>query len=122
MELFGPTIGFGYDVACSFRATAKHIPYFRDKIADVSWACGIFHSYAHARMCQLNFNPRLIRGFGLDDLEGCERLYQITNLLAPTTRTASRALRHWRIQDKHELINFERLEALGMNLFGTEKI
>jgi hypothetical protein len=79
----------------------------------MSWAVGVFHAYAHSRVCQLEFNPRMIPGFGLEDLECCERLFQLTNSLAPTTRQASLANRHYRIEEKFALINRNRTEALG---------
>jgi hypothetical protein len=113
LQLLGPKIGVGYDIACTFSKTAKSHPLFQDRLQDVSWACGIFHAYAHNRLCQLSFNPRLIEGFGLDDLEGCERLFHLSNALAPTTRHSSMRLRFDRIEDKFQLINSDRIEAIG---------
>ncbi|KAJ3846355.1 hypothetical protein EV368DRAFT_69981 [Lentinula lateritia] len=50
---------------------------------------GTMHGYAHERVCQLVFLMLYIVGMGLEDGEGCERYFSVTNSLAPITRYQS---------------------------------
>ncbi|KAF9033499.1 hypothetical protein BDZ89DRAFT_911762, partial [Hymenopellis radicata] len=50
---------------------------------------GLFHGHAHNRLCQLRFLPRYVEGAGLEDFEGCERMFGKTNALAAVTRHSS---------------------------------
>ena len=51
---------------------------------------GAFHGYAHARGCQIDFHPRIADiGMGLEDFEGCERLFSNTNRFAGMSRWVS---------------------------------
>ncbi|KAI9467708.1 hypothetical protein BDB00DRAFT_740663, partial [Zychaea mexicana] len=38
-------------------------------------AVSVFHAYAHLIKCQVDYNPRYVKGFGLTDGEGMERLW-----------------------------------------------
>lgn len=48
-----------------------------------------FHGYGHNRLCQVSGHPLYIEGFGLEDLEVCERFFSASNHVAPLVRHAS---------------------------------
>ncbi|KZV79460.1 hypothetical protein EXIGLDRAFT_735062, partial [Exidia glandulosa HHB12029] len=48
-----------------------------------------FHGYGHNRLCQLGEHPLYIDGFGLEDLETCERVFSSSNHVASLVRHAS---------------------------------
>ncbi|KAG2107568.1 hypothetical protein BD769DRAFT_1630595 [Suillus cothurnatus] len=55
-------------------------------------AVNAFHGHAlsaHNRKCQLQHHPLYLRGFGLEDLETCERMFAASNAAAPLIRHAS---------------------------------
>ncbi|KAI9484924.1 hypothetical protein BDB00DRAFT_721768, partial [Zychaea mexicana] len=54
-----------YDIGCHFEPAIKEN--FPDWVGNV--AVGVFHAYAHSMDCQVQYNPRLIEGFGLTDGE-----------------------------------------------------
>ncbi|KAJ3730288.1 hypothetical protein C8R42DRAFT_568741, partial [Lentinula raphanica] len=47
---------------------------------------GAMHGYAHEQACQLLFLMLYVVGVGLEDGEGCERYFNVSNALAPVTR------------------------------------
>lgn len=49
-------------------------------------AVGVFHAYAHSMACQVNYNPRFLKGFGLTDGEGLERLWSYLGEFVPITK------------------------------------
>lgn len=48
-----------------------------------------FHGYAHNRLCQLSNHPLYLIGFGIEDLEGMERVFAASNSVARVIRYAS---------------------------------
>jgi Kyakuja-Dileera-Zisupton transposase len=44
------------------------------------------HDYAHNRTCQLYHHPKYITGTGIEDFEGCERFFSLSNNCAGITR------------------------------------
>jgi len=48
-----------------------------------------FHGHAHNRACQLSFHILMSPGFGLEDLETCERVFSGSNAVARLTRHAT---------------------------------
>ena len=52
-------------------------------------AVGVFHSYAHSMSCQIKSNPRYLKGFGLADGEGLERLWSYLGGFVSMTRQMS---------------------------------
>ncbi|KAJ7026069.1 hypothetical protein C8F04DRAFT_1268540 [Mycena alexandri] len=50
---------------------------------------GTFHGHAHNRLCQLVFLATYALGLGLEDLEGCERLFSKLNANAGSVRYTS---------------------------------
>lgn len=50
----------------------------------IRFGTSVFHAYVHQWGCQLNWNPRLNRGWGLSDGEGSERnWWNLDPLVAP---------------------------------------
>ncbi|KAJ7885489.1 hypothetical protein B0H14DRAFT_3082271 [Mycena olivaceomarginata] len=90
LDAFGPNIGGGYDIGCSFGKTINKSPLGK-KAQTNSFRClvGSFHGHAHNRLCQLSFLATYVPGMGLEDLEGCERFFSKSNALARSTRYAS---------------------------------
>lgn len=90
LQVFGKDLGIGYDVGCKFGTTVA-----RSELGPVAAELnfkslvGSFHGHAHNRICQLSHLATYVPGIGLEDLEGCERLFSRSNALAGVTRHAS---------------------------------
>ncbi|KAG2743396.1 hypothetical protein P692DRAFT_20850503 [Suillus brevipes Sb2] len=82
IDAFGDHLGIGTNIGCSLRKT---------KAADhhLILAVNAFHGHAHNRKCQWQHHPLYLRGFGLEDLETCERVFAASNAAAPLIRHAS---------------------------------
>ena len=69
----------------------------------IGFGLSVFHAYAHNWLCQMRFNPRLIKGFGYSDGEGTERFWSFLAPLIKLCRTANASLRlsniHFRTQE-----------------------
>ncbi|KAJ7017058.1 hypothetical protein C8F04DRAFT_980139 [Mycena alexandri] len=90
MESFGRNIGAGYDISCGFSTTLwKSLLGPRALLQNFSCLVGAFHGHAHNRLCQLKFLATYVLGLGLEDLEGCERLFSKSNANAGPVRYAS---------------------------------
>ncbi|KAJ3892332.1 hypothetical protein GG344DRAFT_45574 [Lentinula edodes] len=79
-----------YDIACKTSKTVRRSPL--NSLAQWSRflpAVGAMHGYAHERSCQLLFLMLYIVGVGLEDGEGCERYFNVSNALAAITRHQS---------------------------------
>ena len=48
-----------------------------------------FHGHAHNHLCQLSFHTLMSSGFGLEDLETCERVFAGSNAVAQLTQHAT---------------------------------
>ncbi|EIM82093.1 uncharacterized protein STEHIDRAFT_85498, partial [Stereum hirsutum FP-91666 SS1] len=85
----------GFDIGCSFSATVQSSrlvgPVATEQKLHI--LVNAFHGWAHNRTCQLEYHPLYTLGFGLEDLEGMERIFSLSNLVAPLVRSASRF--HW---------------------------
>ena len=95
LKVYGKHLGVGYDIACSFLATVAKSslsPAAREQALQL--VVPAFHGYAHNRACQLDHHPLYVVGFGLEDFEGCERIFSSSNFLARLTRHATRFHRH----------------------------
>lgn len=82
------TVGVLYDVACNMERSMKKWDFYPDIRPRVSWALSVFHAYGHQWPCQLVYHPRKREGFGLEDGEGCERLWSLLKKLIPSLRTS----------------------------------
>lgn len=94
LEVLKNDQGIGYDIGCSATATvaASSIGEKAD-IHRLTLAVNAFHGHAHNRMCQLRFHPLYLKGYGIEDLETCERVFSGSNSTARLIRHASYF--HW---------------------------
>jgi len=53
---------------------------------DLRMVVPAFHGHAHNRLCQLSNHILMSHGFGLEDLETCERVFAGSNAVARLTR------------------------------------
>ncbi|XP_078490938.1 uncharacterized protein LOC144747066 [Ciona intestinalis] len=63
-----------YDIACRLK---EHLKKRNEDaiLACVNFAVPVFHGYGHKTLCQLEFSPRRLKGFGLTEGETMERLW-----------------------------------------------
>ena len=52
-----------------------------------------FHGNAHNWACQVKYHPNNVKGVGIEDFEGEERLFLASNATAPVIRYASKYCR-----------------------------
>lgn len=57
---------------------------------DLRFATSAWHAYAHEWTCQLKYNPRLNKGWGLTDGEGNERIWSDNDPLIAANRCATK--------------------------------
>jgi hypothetical protein len=90
MDAFGEDVAQGYDVGCGFAATLRNSP-LGSKVARLKFRSlvGAFHGHAHHRECQLKFLATYVEGLGLEDMEGSEQFFSVSNSLARSVRYAS---------------------------------
>ncbi|EJD36651.1 hypothetical protein AURDEDRAFT_74039 [Auricularia subglabra TFB-10046 SS5] len=80
----------GYDIGCAFQGTLSRSSLgTRARIANIIFGLNSFHGYGHNRLCQLKHHPVYRKGFGLEDLEICERFFSAANAVAALVRHAS---------------------------------
>ena len=90
LDIIGLDVCLGYDIGCAFAVTLKKTSLANDvKAQNLHSLCGVFHGYAHCRLCQLVYLARNVDGCGLEDFETCERIFSSSNKLATFTRQAS---------------------------------
>ncbi|OAW00171.1 hypothetical protein PTTG_25187 [Puccinia triticina 1-1 BBBD Race 1] len=63
---------------------------FSDRQSDLMFGTSVFHSYVHEWSCQVKYNPRLNKAWGLSDGEGLERLWAFLSPLVSILRVSSR--------------------------------
>jgi Kyakuja-Dileera-Zisupton transposase len=90
LEALGPGIGSGYDIGCGFGTTLDQSP-LGDLARKLNYKVlvGSFHGHTHNHLFQLAYLATYVKGMGLKDLEGCERLFSKSNTLALSLRYAS---------------------------------
>ncbi|KAH9831718.1 uncharacterized protein C8Q71DRAFT_798813 [Rhodofomes roseus] len=100
MEVYGPDILVGYDIACAFAKTLARSSLGpearRLRMAGVVPA---FHGHGHNRGCQVNWHPLYMNSVGKEDFEGCERCFSESNALAAGTRLSSAFHRQQAIEE-----------------------
>lgn len=95
LQVFGKDLGLGYDIACSFAKTVRTSSLAAAaKELKLRLCVPSFHGFAHSRDCQLENHPLYITGFGLEDLEICEKVFAPANGCAKLSRHATRFHRH----------------------------
>ncbi|SGY80212.1 BQ5605_C008g05328 [Microbotryum silenes-dioicae] len=125
-EAFSPRdrLLIGYDIGCVFTKTFETAESIEKRQRDpdasrpsgeaaanpaVAFCCGVWHGYTHSRPCQLQFHPRFMDAAGLEDFEGCERLWSFLNGFAASTR---RATKYNRKSTLHHAIMYSNLRVL----------
>ena len=95
LDIFGEDQAIGYDIGCAFASTVKSSKLLGQKAGDMRlrFSVNSFHGYAHSRLCQLDSHPLYLQGWGIEDLEGLERVFAASNAVAPTIRYATDY--HW---------------------------
>ncbi|KAJ7728633.1 hypothetical protein B0H16DRAFT_1330810 [Mycena metata] len=90
LEDFNRGVGSGYDVGCGSASTLFNSPLgAKALLKKFMFLVGAFHGHAHNRLCQLLYLATYVTGLGLEDLEGCERFFSKSNLMAASVRYAS---------------------------------
>jgi hypothetical protein len=94
LDVFGANQGVGYDIGCSHKVTvAASSLSEKARALLLQLVVDAFHGHAHNRLCQLLNHPLFLKGFGLEDLATCERVFAGTN---PATRLVRHASYfHW---------------------------
>lgn len=77
------------------------------------FATSVFHAFAHIWTCQLEYNPRLLPGFGLTNGEGMERVWSALAPLIPANRVSTAANRRMGLHLWTENMNNRKLIELG---------
>lgn len=116
IDVFGADLGQGYDIGCRFKTTLNNSSLGpKARAANHTCLVGAFHGHAHNRRCQLAFLATYVEGLGLEDLEGCERFFSLSNALASSTRYSSIFHRRQAIVEysKHK-DTFETYQNLSM--------
>ncbi|KAG7094740.1 hypothetical protein E1B28_005557 [Marasmius oreades] len=113
LKNYGDDLGLGYDIMCAFYKTMKQSDKLGKKITDkrLIGVVPAFHGHAHNQKCQCDWHPQYIPGVGIEDFEGCERTFSLSNSLASVTQLATSFHRRQAIleyfnfndKDKHAL-------------------
>ncbi|KAF8218839.1 hypothetical protein L208DRAFT_1023550, partial [Tricholoma matsutake] len=94
LNVFGANQGVGYDISCSQQITITASSLSEKACILLSQlVVDAFHGHAHNRLCQLCNHPLFWKGFGLEDLAMCERIFAGTNPATCLVRHASYF--HW---------------------------
>lgn len=103
-----------YDVGCVLaRSLMKYDILSPNLISRIRFATTAMHAYGHEWACQLVYNPRLIKGLGLSDGEGTERLWSRFIRLIGIERSSSRQRRIWLIDRHAASVANEMVNDLG---------
>lgn len=95
LDLCGNDQAIGHDIGCSSSVTiANSALGKRAQEAGLRVVVNAFHGFAHNRLCQLQYHPLYLQGFGNEDLETCERIFSSSNSTAALIRHAS--VFHWK--------------------------
>ncbi|KAL5485651.1 hypothetical protein ACEPAI_6692 [Sanghuangporus weigelae] len=117
IDTFGKDVMTGYDIMCGFSTTVcdSRLLGPKSRSADFSLCVNAFHGHAHCRKCQLQWHPLYQKGVGLEDFEGCERIFSESNRVAMCTRHAS--LYHRQQAIVHHFKRWNRDRFLDLSSF-----
>ncbi|EFP78023.1 uncharacterized protein PGTG_03979 [Puccinia graminis f. sp. tritici CRL 75-36-700-3] len=94
-------VGILYDIGCSLDKYMALRGLLSDQQDRLQFATSIFHAYVHSWTCQLDYNPRFNKGWGLSDREGLERMWSYLSPLVRPLRYATQ--NHWLAAISHQL-------------------
>ncbi|KAF8525693.1 hypothetical protein JB92DRAFT_2535410, partial [Gautieria morchelliformis] len=122
LSVLPPGLGLGYDIACSFSMTLRQsLLGKRQQMTGLRMVVPAFHGHAHNRFCQLGSHILMSQGFGLEDLETCERVFSASNSVARLTRHATQFHRRQFIEMFFRQWDAEKYEHLGQFLLNNYK-
>ncbi|PLW52689.1 hypothetical protein PCANC_14100 [Puccinia coronata f. sp. avenae] len=105
-------IGILYDIGCTMDKFLTSRNLFEEQQTHIRFGTSIFHAYAHNWTCQLDYNPRFNKGWGLSDGEGLERMWSYFSNLVSPLRYATRNHRFASIS--HRLAHHNRQGIQGL--------
>lgn len=114
LDVYGSNVFINYDIGCSFSSTLRSSS-LGEQADQHNLHLGIpsWHGWSHNRLCQLSFHPLFATGLGLEDGEGCERIFSRTNSCARVTRHSTKYHRRQVIDMTVHQWNSEKQENLG---------
>ncbi|EFP86300.2 uncharacterized protein PGTG_12256 [Puccinia graminis f. sp. tritici CRL 75-36-700-3] len=107
-------IGILYDIGCTLGKFFQSRKLLTEQLPRMKFATAVFHSYVHDWPCQIQFNPRYNKGWGLTDGEGLERLWSYLSPLVGPQRYATRNHRLGGINHRSVFHNYLGIEKLRM--------
>ncbi|KAA1082322.1 hypothetical protein PGTUg99_032960 [Puccinia graminis f. sp. tritici] len=113
-------VGLLYDIGCTLKKFFQSRGLLTNYLPRMEFATAVFHSYVHDWPCQLQYNPRYNKGWGLTDGEGLERLWSyLSNLVSPL-RYATRNHRISAINHRSLFHNTLGIENIGTSFKEAE--
>jgi Kyakuja-Dileera-Zisupton transposase len=112
----------GYDIGCAMEGTVQKTPLGAEFRAQGCRFCvNAYHGYAHNFACQCKNHPNNLEGMGLEDLETMERLYSLSNALAPVIRYATKYRRRMLLDLFMRQYDEDKYTNLGIMLTNNYK-
>ncbi|PLW47760.1 hypothetical protein PCASD_04377 [Puccinia coronata f. sp. avenae] len=119
-------IGILYDIGCQLETHIKRRDFFINQQSSLLYGTSVFHAYAHQWSCQVKYNPRLNKWWGLSDGEGLERLWAFMSPLVAPLRVSTRLHRLNAIQTRSNYytqgLNQSAFEWLNSKLKGAQTV
>ena len=80
LDVFGIDQAVRYDIGCVHKITVADSSISKKaQNLHLQVVVDVFHGHAHNHICQLINHPIFLKGFGLEDLVTCERIFAGTN-------------------------------------------
>ncbi|POV96465.1 hypothetical protein PSTT_15633 [Puccinia striiformis] len=91
-EGYSKKLGFLYDIGCNIEKGIIRRNQFPEHLEFnlLRFGTSVFHAYVHQWSCQLRYNPRLNKGWGMSDGEGMERIWAFLSPLVRQLRYATK--------------------------------
>ena len=122
LEVLEEALLVGYDIGCTFGGTIAKSSLGEKFATRGCRSCvNAFHGYSHSHKCQTVHHPSVIKGAGLADMEGMERVFSWSNVLAPVIRYASKYLRRVLIDLLFQQWDEDKYSNIATMLFNDYK-
>ncbi|KAH9812315.1 hypothetical protein DFH28DRAFT_1223442 [Melampsora americana] len=102
-----------YDIGCHLDAHIAKRQLFPPDNLKMTFGTSVFHAYVHEWACQIRFNPRFNKYWGLSDGEGLERLWSFLSALVSVLRISTRLHRLQAIYWRDHFYKTKLTEASG---------
>ncbi|KAI7935276.1 hypothetical protein MJO28_016803 [Puccinia striiformis f. sp. tritici] len=91
-EGYSKKLGFLYDIGCNIEKGIIRRNQFPEHLEFnlLRFGTSVFHAYVHQWSCQLRYNPRLNKGWGMSDGEGMEQIWAFLSPLVRQLRYATK--------------------------------